>query len=133
MPRDADEFRKYVDVNEEIAIERDLRIIDAARLPMPEQLAKMRALSRDSAATSSDPKLALVNMISAVYSQAGEKDAFIQARFEATRLAARTLAWKADRGTFPVRLSDVVHSIPTDPFDGKPLRYRREGAGVCHL
>ncbi|MCX6380112.1 MAG: hypothetical protein NT023_11660, partial [Armatimonadetes bacterium] len=44
-------------------------------------------------------------------------------------MGARVLAWKVKRGAFPNSLKEVVSSIPLDPFDGKPLHYRKEGAG----
>ncbi len=42
---------------------------------------------------------------------------------------AHVLAWKVKHGAFPASLKEVVSSVPLDPFDGKPLRYRKEGAG----
>ncbi|MCX6380111.1 MAG: hypothetical protein NT023_11655 [Armatimonadetes bacterium] len=42
---------------------------------------------------------------------------------------AQVLAWKVKRDVFPNSLKEVISSVPLDPFDGKPLRYRKEGAG----
>jgi hypothetical protein len=50
------------------------------------------------------------------------------------RLAVAVTAHRARTGKFPDRLdavlSDRLVRVPTDPFDGKPLRLRREGADV---
>jgi len=42
---------------------------------------------------------------------------------------AQVLAWKVKHGAFPNSLKEVISRVPLDPFDGKPLRYRKEGAG----
>lgn len=34
-------------------------------------------------------------------------------------------------GPFPERLEQAIAPVPTDPFDLKPLRYHREGAGFA--
>ncbi len=44
-------------------------------------------------------------------------------------MGAQVLAWKVKHGRLPVTLQEVKPSVSLDPFDGKPLRYRREGAG----
>jgi hypothetical protein len=47
------------------------------------------------------------------------------------RAGAAVLAWKARHGAFPARLKEVLRPVPTDPYDGKPLRYRRERSGFA--
>lgn len=42
---------------------------------------------------------------------------------------ARVLAWREKHGQFPNALKEVLPEEPSDPFDGKPLRYRKEGKG----
>jgi hypothetical protein len=41
--------------------------------------------------------------------------------------------YRKEHGRYPENLSALVPrylpSVPADPFDGKPLRYRREGTG----
>ena len=54
----------------------------------------------------------------------------VEARTEAgdacARVAVAMTRYRLDHGKLPTRLSDVVpaylNAIPTDPFDGKPLR-----------
>jgi hypothetical protein len=52
-----------------------------------------------------------------------------QAQAGAVRSGAAVLAWKARHGAFPARLEEALSPAPADPFDLKPLRYRREGDG----
>jgi hypothetical protein len=51
--------------------------------------------------------------------------------FEATRVVCALKSYQLVHATPPEQLADLVPtflpSVPTDPFDGKPLRYRREG------
>ncbi len=51
--------------------------------------------------------------------------------FEATPTVCALKSYEMAHGSPPNQLSDLVPdllpAIPTDPFDGKPLRYRREG------
>jgi hypothetical protein len=46
-----------------------------------------------------------------------------------TEAAAAVLAWKAAHGAFPAKLSQAMPKPPLDPYNGKPLGYRREGNG----
>ena len=52
-------------------------------------------------------------------------------RLGETAIALRL--YRKERGRYPETLQELVPkylpSVPIDPFDGKPLRYRREGAG----
>ncbi len=42
---------------------------------------------------------------------------------------AQVLAWKVAHGEFPNALQEINPDVSLDPFDGKPIRYRKEGAG----
>ena len=58
-------------------------------------------------------------------------DTLVHLRLLLVKLAVGGYA--AEHGTPPERLADLVPaylaSVPTDPFDGQPLRYRRDGSG----
>lgn len=54
---------------------------------------------------------------------------YAQARGEILRMATLLVGYKADHGSFPEQLEAVLSPAPLDPFDGKPLKYRREGEG----
>ena len=40
---------------------------------------------------------------------------------------ARVMAWQQQKKHLPNSLKEVLPHVPVDPFDGKPLRYRKEG------
>ena len=51
-----------------------------------------------------------------------------------SRLALAMTLYRAHNKDYPAKLEDLVprhlHSLPRDPFDGQPLRMKRDGAGV---
>lgn len=61
-----------------------------------------------------------------------EKVDMIEARCGTTRLALGMKAYYLDHGELPTQLEnllpDYIGSIPSDPFDGAPLRYDKEQA-----
>ncbi|MFA0768629.1 MAG: hypothetical protein OXFUSZZB_001957 [Candidatus Fervidibacter sp.] len=75
----------------------------------------------------------LVNLLAPTLSSAFRKVATFHAlqRLGETAIALRL--YRKERGRHPENLSALVprylSSVPADPFDGKPLRYRREGTG----
>ncbi len=56
------------------------------------------------------------------------------ARCESARAGLACLRFKAKRGRLPEKLDELVpeflKAVPPDPFDGKPLRYRADAAGL---
>ncbi len=56
------------------------------------------------------------------------------ARCESARVALAALRYKAKHGRLPGALAalvpDFLKAVPPDPFDGKPLRYRADAAGL---
>jgi hypothetical protein len=62
--------------------------------------------------------------------RAAEADALRQL----ARLALAVAVYRAQDGKYPGKLDDLlpayIAEIPSDPFDGKPLRHRRDGKGL---
>lgn len=52
-----------------------------------------------------------------------------EARAGSTQAGAALLVYRSAHGAFPAKLGDAIKPVPTDPFDDKPLRYKRDGAG----
>ena len=54
-------------------------------------------------------------------------------QFDLTRLAFALAAYRADRGTYPAKLADLVPKyvakVPQDIFSAAELHYRPEGGG----
>ena len=57
------------------------------------------------------------------------------AQFECTRSTLAAARFHLQQGRFPDRLTELVpkfiESVPLDPFDGKPIRYKRVGNGFA--
>lgn len=55
-----------------------------------------------------------------------QSPARMQARAYVVRVGAAVQAWRARHKRLPETLQEVMATVPLDPFDEKPLRYRRE-------
>lgn len=71
-----------------------------------------------------NPVDSIAAMLQSVAAKSGDLDDRVKANEEVTMAAAALLAEKARTGRFPAALPG---NFP-DPFSGKPLRYRKEGA-----
>ncbi len=69
------------------------------------------------------------SLTSAKYPGVGTRQNTIEASRAVVLSSASVLAWRADHGVFPKTLARAMGYAPEDPFDGKPLRYRREPRG----
>jgi hypothetical protein len=78
---------------------------------------------------SKDPRYMLALVLLPVLDQAVAVRARDEAKASAVRAGASLLEYKAKHGSFPATLAEAISSVPADPFDLKPLRYRREGGG----
>lgn len=104
------------------------QVVAASDEPYPKAHAAMRKIMADA----TQPKnllhlvaaIALPDMDSIV-----EKRALIRARAETTRAGAAIISYRSTHGAFPARLGQALAPVPRDPYDLKPLRYKREGAG----
>ena len=62
-----------------------------------------------------------------VFTQAGDQAARAAAQQGALRAMAAALEFRARHTALPSTLASCMKAVPTDPFDGKPMRYRVEG------
>ncbi|MDQ2687932.1 MAG: hypothetical protein M3Y28_08715 [Armatimonadota bacterium] len=70
-----------------------------------------------------DPVRALLGALAPVWSDVNQSDTRLNAQEQVLMAAATVLSARARTGAFPARLPGVY----TDPFNDKPLGYRREG------
>jgi hypothetical protein len=67
-------------------------------------------------------------------SQVTQHVAVAEARRGAARLGLALYRYRAQHGRFPEKLGDIapefIAVVPTDPFDGKPLRFKQAGQGA---
>jgi hypothetical protein len=110
-------------------LERMNRLVEISKLPPEEQAAPLAEMQ-----ASLPRQLVLVRELEpAVEKVAGaERRTLAQLRCAATALAAER--YRLKHGRWPESLADLkgefLRDVPADPFDGKPLRYRRDGEGV---
>lgn len=119
---------RYVDRNGAYLLGVMPKVVASADQPYPQAHAAMQKITADvmrpKDATHSVAKVVLPDLVPLV-----EKRALLQARANATRAGAAVLSYRSAHGAFPAMLAQAVSSAPRDPYDLKPLRYKREGAG----
>jgi hypothetical protein len=122
------ELSDFVDENGRVLLRLERPVISAADLPNHQANAALRRAS-DQVENDMDHRHVLVLVLFFDYGNLAVRQATLQATAEVTRTAAALLAWKGRHGSFPPILADAMTPLPMDPFDGMPLRYRREGHG----
>ncbi len=105
--------------------------IEAAGLPGPQQAARFREIE-DRLHELSMPHL-VTQLIAPAVARIGELDLRGQARMDLARTALAIERCRLATGKVPERLDDLVpkylEQVPIDPFDGRPIRYRRTEPG----
>ena len=122
-------WSKFINANESEVLREMLQIAQVADLPYPQSHPTMQAAQTRLEAASQDNNYLLASQFMPVYVQVEVKQAQNRAMAAIVRGAASVLAWKQARGAFPDTLKQAMPMVPVDPFDGQPLRYRREGKG----
>lgn len=103
-------------------------LMASADLPYPQARAACSKAEKQ-LTNSKDPRMALAAVVAPAYSNVPGRRAYDIAKARIVQSAAAVLAWKAKHGSMPTSLSAAVSPAPEDPFDLKPLRYRRIGNG----
>ena len=122
-------WQKFINANEAEMLRQLMQTTQAADLPYWQAHSALQAAQAQWEAHSSDSGHLLANQLLPVYVQAEVKQTQNRAQAAVARCAASVLAWKQAHGTFPDTLKQAMPMVPVDPFDGQPLRYRREGNG----
>jgi hypothetical protein len=122
------EISDFVDDNGRTLLKREREVIAGAALPYAQADLAFR---RADTLMQNDPDHRHILALTAfpMYSGLPARRAELQATADVTRAAAALLAWRARHGRLPSRLESAIEPVPIDPFDGKPLNYRREGDG----
>jgi hypothetical protein len=109
---------------------RNLRMmVRDSDLPCPQASASLQAIGKAMSRTVRTPQLALAWILLPDFTGLPTKAAEDRARAAAMLSAASALDWRVRNGSFPAALSEAMPRVPQDPFDLKPIRYRREGNG----
>ncbi len=107
------------------------KCIEAARLPLTERVARFHQIGAEL------DQLSYVHvMVKSVAPSLGrvvELDLRIHAHLDLARTALAVERYRRATGTVPDRLEQLMpqylEQVPIDPFDGRPLRYRRTSPG----
>jgi len=91
--------------------------------------AALKAIEADLVAKERRPSYILLAVIAAVYSQADDKLVQLEAKRTLDRTLVRLASHRLRKRAFPSSLKDLGGTLPTDPFSGKPLVYRRTASG----
>lgn len=119
-------FNALMDANGTYLIKLERESIDAASLPYPQASVKYTDIV-NRGAISGDMQTFLSSFLFPAWPP--DLDARYKAEIAVTQAAAAAFEFKGKRGQFPDVLSDAMTTVPTDPFDLKPIRYRREVDG----
>ncbi len=112
--------------------------LDAAPLPLPQRLAAAAEIGRGMLGAADDVRIltdprSSVRRFLALTGLLFETDAERIAKLRAARSAVAVERYRLKNGNVPEKLEELVPSflsqVPLDPFDGKPLRYKKTATG----
>ncbi len=103
--------------------------IAAASLPPRESQAKLDALEHEALRYEHLPTRSIAAIMVPVFSQARTKQTQGEAQQAVVHAAAAVMAYKQQNGRLPNTLNQAMQTVPADPFDQQPLRYRLDGDG----
>jgi hypothetical protein len=129
VPRDQKSWNRFVDENIATELHAMRQMSAVADQPYPKAHSAISTIDAVFVRKQSDPAYFLGAIAVPIDGQAVVQSARIQAHVDIIRSAAALLVWKARHGAFPATLAAAISPVPTDPFIGKPLKYRREGKG----
>ena len=122
-------WQKFLNRNETVVLREIAQTAQVIDRPFWEAHPLLQAAEAQRDTRKNDSDFMLANILLPVYVQSEVKQAQNRAQASVVRSAACVLAYKQWHGAFPDTLNQAMTDVPIDPFDGKPLRYRREGAG----
>jgi hypothetical protein len=119
--------------NRAVQLERMNRLVEITKLPPHEQaraLAEMASLKDEPLLVSLAP-LVSSSVVMGRYLEEGWDS---QARLRCAVAALAAERYRRAKGRWPETLDDLkgeyLREVPSDPFDGRPLRYRKDDEGV---
>lgn len=122
------QWNDYIDDNGSVLLQRERRAIIAAGLHYWLSAPILHAIGRETMADVNPSHLVALTFGFEIELEA-ERQAETEAAAGITRSAAALLVWRSRHGAYPSNLAPAISPVPVDPFDGRPLRYRREGRG----
>ena len=130
--RDKAEWIGFIDLNGTAYLDLMQQSIAAAKLPYPSSVEQLSVIASQRSTGPMD-QMVLPNLL---YPRAAGyciRCNQITAKAAVTRAACAVFLYKSTHGAYPSTLADAVttanHGAVIDPFDGKPISYRREQNG----
>jgi hypothetical protein len=121
-------WNKFLDANSAFMLQEMTAEVSNADRPYWDVSSLMR-IQTSMAQAKNRPERTLAGILMPITDRTIEVRAREHAKVETLRTASAVLVWKGAHGSFPTSLTQAMANPPVDPFDGKPLRYKREGAG----
>jgi hypothetical protein len=121
-------WRKTFSENEAVILNRGRRTAEVVEKPYWKALPTLQQVHREFEGDQ-DERHRLAQSLTSDPTGIAWKRPWMESMVLVVRCAAAVLEWKGKHGGYPVSLEQAMKSAPLDPFDGKPLRYRREGKG----
>lgn len=123
------DWRGIFDESEALALNRSRRVAAVVDKPYLDALAGLRQVAAEIEGDKEERHY-LLRMMSGDPMVYATKKAQEEAEYQVMRSAAAVLEWRGTHsGKYPASLEEALKPAPIDPFDGKPLRYRRQGSG----
>jgi len=105
--------------------------VAAARLPLTKRVARFREIEAERDQLSF--LHVMVKILAPAMSRVAEQDLRVHAHLDLARTALAIERYRLATGAVPDRLEELVpqylEQVPIDPFDGRPIRYRRTEPG----
>jgi hypothetical protein len=109
------------------------QLLSARQEPFPDRLTAVADLIRQREATAKGQGLLLNQWYWDGFAGSASREARCLANLRLALTAVALEQFRAAHDQYPASLSDLtpnyLNAIPTDPFDGQPLRYRQQGKG----
>jgi len=126
--RSPEAFHDFIDANGLVLVNYFKDVVNASSGPYPTSSKALDALDADLAAQHGDNYM-LAHILCPVFTKTVSKQAQIESRVDLARVCAAALTYKSAHGIYPGSLDQAMTSVPVDPFDLQPIRYRPDGGG----
>ncbi len=120
-------WSQFLDANDAFLLKEEMRLAASADKPYSQAKATEDAVDTD--LQNPDKLSHLVANVQITFFFDSRSRAELAAAAEETEAGAAVLVWKGAHGAYPATLSQALPKVPIDPFDLKPLRYRKESKG----
>lgn len=127
-PMNAQEWDSFIDENGILMLRHSREIIAVADRPFQESMPVILA-AEARVQSDNSPRHLLLQLMDEKFAYLAEQRATSIARAEIMRAAAAVLAWRGRHGSYPSGLAPAISPVPSDPFSGAALGYRRGGSG----